>query len=174
MQKIFDIYSQLGTLPNNLIFSIAAVFLCVGAVILFVLNSKRADKAEVEAREFSAYLPALDGLRAVSTILIFSFHMWQQSWISYRLQLTDKIWLFNLEPLQRYGYVVLDAFYVLSGFCLFYPVAREMFGGVQKAGFKNLLHQTRKKNSAIICINIAVDSDFSGCRPDCKSGYAGT
>lgn len=145
MQKIFDIYSQLGTLPNNLIFSIAAVFLCVGAVILFVLNSKRADKAEVEAREFSAYLPALDGLRAVSTILIFSFHMWQQSWISYRLQLTDKIWLFNLEPLQRYGYVVLDAFYVLSGFCLFYPVAREMFGECKRQDLKTFYIKRARK-----------------------------
>lgn len=136
MNRIADIYRQLGALPGKLVLSVSAVILCSAAAVLFALNSRQKDKAAADAQGYSAYLPAVDGLRAVSAIMIFSFHLWQQTWIAYRLRLTDKIWLFNFEPLQRYGYVVLDAFYVLSGFCLFYPVAREMFGECGRQSLK--------------------------------------
>lgn len=82
------------------------------------------------------YLYALDGLRAVSLIFIVMFHTWQQSWIFANLQLTKTIKLFDLELIQRYGYVAIEAFFVLSGFCLFYPIARDMFGESKFTGWK--------------------------------------
>ena len=92
-----------------------------------------------DAREerIPGYLYALDGLRALSLILIFLFHTWQQSWISYDLRLNAHTYLINLTLLQRYGYVAIDAFFVLSGFCLFYPVARDMFGERPFGGWKD-------------------------------------
>ena len=83
------------------------------------------------------YLYALDGLRAISLILIVIFHTWQQSWIFYNLRLNENKYLFNFELFQRYGYVAIDTFFVLSGFCLFYPIARSMFGESKFSGWKN-------------------------------------
>ena len=45
--------------------------------------------------------------------------------------------MFNFEIFQRYGYVAIDSFFVLSGFCLFYPIARSMFGECEFRGWKN-------------------------------------
>lgn len=70
------------------------------------------------------YLPALDFLRAICTILIFVFHNWQQTWLTSPLRIGG----FSFEILQRYGYIAVDAFFVMSGFGLFYPIARNMFG----------------------------------------------
>lgn len=83
------------------------------------------------------YLYALDGLRALSLIFIVVFHTWQQTWIYANIQLTDTLKLIDLETIQRYGYVAIDAFFVLSGFCLFYPIARDMFGESKFGGWKN-------------------------------------
>lgn len=82
------------------------------------------------------YLYALDGLRAVALIFIVMFHTWQQSWIFANIQLTKTIKLFDLELIQRYGYVAIDIFFVLSGFCLFYPIARDMLGESKFTGWK--------------------------------------
>lgn len=94
-------------------------------------------KTDSRKERIPGYLYALDGLRAVSLILIVMFHTWQQSWISYNLKITDAKFLFNFETLQRYGYVAIDIFFVLSGFCLFYPIARDMFGESKFTGWKN-------------------------------------
>lgn len=98
------------------------------------------------ADEIPGYLYALDGLRAVSLILIFVFHNWQQSWISYRLQIKPDTYLFDFELWQRYGYIAIDAFFVLSGFCLFYPIARSMFGETeQKISWKTFYLKRARK-----------------------------
>lgn len=87
-----------------------------------------ANKKSGRAGSIPGYIYALDGVRAVSIMLIFIFHSWQQSWISYQIRLPNGKFLFNLDIFQRYGYLAIDSLFVLSGFCLFYPVARAMFG----------------------------------------------
>ena len=89
-----------------------------------------------EAR-IPGYLYALDGLRALSLILIVIFHTWQQSWIFYEIRLNASTNLINLVLFQRYGFVAIDSFFVLSGFCLFYPIARDMFGERPFGGWKD-------------------------------------
>ena len=88
-------------------------------------------------KSIPGYLYPLDGLRALSLILIFMFHTWQQSWIYYQLRIGPGQYLFNLEAFQRYGYAAIDTFFVLSGFGLFYPIARAMFGESKFGGWKN-------------------------------------
>lgn len=73
--------------------------------------------------DIPGYLYALDGMRAISLIFIVIFHTFQQSWIFYNLKISPDKYLFNFEIFQRYGYVAIDSFFVLSGFCLFYPIA---------------------------------------------------
>ena len=140
-----DIYARIGMLPIPLIMCIIIVFLFIAGIILYAIYCPKVKKTTEE--KLSSYLPALDGLRAVSVILIFIFHLWQQTWISYKLRLTDTFWLFNFEPFQRYGYVVLDAFFMLSGFCMFYPVARAMFGECKE---ENVITFYRKRARRIL------------------------
>ena len=100
--------------------------------------------------DIPGYLYALDGMRAISLIFIVIFHTFQQSWIFYNLKISPDKYLFNFEIFQRYGYVAIDSFFVLSGFCLFYPIARSMFGECEFRG---------KKNLSFICHNAY--SDYS-------------
>ena len=88
-------------------------------------------------KSIPGYLNALDGLRAIALMMIVMYHTWQQSWITCNLKITPDKYLFNLELFQRYGYVAIDIFFVLSGFCLFYPIARDMFGESKFGGWKN-------------------------------------
>lgn len=95
-------------------------------------------KSESRESRIPGYLYALDGLRAASLILIVMFHTWQQSWIGCRWRPEGMSRdLFNLEIFQRYGYVAIDSFFVLSGFCLFYPIARDMFGESRFGGWRS-------------------------------------
>ncbi len=87
--------------------------------------------------DIPGYLYALDGMRALSLIFIVMFHTFQQSWIFYNLKIGPNKYLFNFEIFQRYGYVAIDSFFVLSGFCLFYPIARDMFSESKFQGWKN-------------------------------------
>lgn len=82
------------------------------------------------------YIPSLDGLRALSLMLIVMYHTWQQSWIPYNLKISASKNLFNFEVFQRHGYIAIDTFFVLTGFCLFYPIARSMFGESKFTGWK--------------------------------------
>lgn len=82
------------------------------------------------------YLYALDGLRALSLIMIYIFHAWQQSWIHFYIKLPGGTTLDFLTQMQRYGYIAIDSFFVLSGFCLFYPIARSIFGNGKDINWK--------------------------------------
>lgn len=97
-------------------------------------------------KDIPGYLYAIDGLRAVSVIMIFTFHLWQQSWIYYRIQLSPGKALFDFTTIQRYGYIAIDIFFVISGFCLFYPLARNMFGeSDHKINWKDFYIKRAKK-----------------------------
>lgn len=91
------------------------------------------------------YLPALDGIRAVSLILIWVFHIWQQSWIGYNIKAPDGRIIYSFDLFQRCGYIAVDAFFVLSGFCLFYPIARSMFGECKEINWKDFYIKRAKK-----------------------------
>ena len=65
------------------------------------------------------HIGVLDGIRAVSILIIVWFHFWQQSWITPT----------GFDWLPRYGYLFVDMMILLSGFCLFLPYARQMVYG---------------------------------------------
>jgi len=91
------------------------------------------------------YLPVLDGIRALSVVLIWVFHVWQQSWVWWNIKTPDGSTLFSLSVFQQCGYVAVDVFFVLSGFCLFYPIARSMFGEGKPINWKDFYIKRAKK-----------------------------
>ncbi len=70
----------------------------------------------------SRYAPVADGLRALATLFVAWFHIWQQSWLSPVLEL-GPLRLDFTAPV-RTGYMMVDVLLLLSGFLVFLPYAR--------------------------------------------------
>ena len=66
------------------------------------------------------HIKVLDGIRAISILIIVWFHFWQQTWLIPRIGIID------LDFLPRYGFLLVDMMILLSSFCLFLPYARSM------------------------------------------------
>jgi peptidoglycan/LPS O-acetylase OafA/YrhL len=63
-------------------------------------------------------LEVLDGLRGLAIVLVVLFHLWQKSWWNP----LERLGL--LECLPRRGYMGVEIFFFLSGFCLYWPLAQ--------------------------------------------------
>ena len=85
-----------------------------------------------------AHVDVADGFRAASALLVLWFHFWQQNWLRPEIALPFLapvgLASINLEWLPRSGYLFVDALLMLSGFCLFLPVARAVAEGRPDAG----------------------------------------
>lgn len=71
------------------------------------------------------HIGVLDGIRAVTIIVVVWFHFWQQSWL---MPVFDN---FSLDWIPRHGCIAVDMMILLSGFCLFLPHARSMVYGTK-------------------------------------------
>ena len=83
---------------------------------------------EIQRKTTSEYynthhIEVLDGIRAMSVLIVVWFHFWQQSW------LMPIVGDFNIDWIPRNGAILVDMMILLSGFCLFLPYAREMVYG---------------------------------------------
>ena len=76
------------------------------------------------------HVNVLDGIRAISILIVVWFHFWQQSW------LMPIIGEFNIDWLPRNGALLVDMMILLSGFCLFLPYARSMAYGTPSPSTK--------------------------------------
>ena len=82
-------------------------------------------RLSARARSIPNYLDTLDGFRAAATLLVLLFHYWQQSWVGYSWQVRLGTYTLNinLEPWIITGGLGVEILFLLSGFCLFYPLA---------------------------------------------------
>lgn len=71
------------------------------------------------------HIAVLDGIRAVTILIIVWYHIWQQSWIM------PILGDFNFDWIPRNGAICVDMMILLSGFCLFLPYAKEMVYGIK-------------------------------------------
>lgn len=68
------------------------------------------------------YLAAADLLRVFSIGLVAWFHIWQQSWLDPGFSIAGVY--VDLQRIIRRGYMAVDLLLLLSGFLLYWPVAR--------------------------------------------------
>ena len=85
--------------------------------------SKNIQKITTSEYYSAYYIDVLDGIRALSVLIVVWFHFWQQSW------LMPIVGDFNIDWIPRNGAILVDMMILLSGFCLFLPYAREMVYG---------------------------------------------
>lgn len=73
------------------------------------------------------HIDVLDGLRAVAILLVMWLHTWQLSWMS------NDATLFGVQlhwgAIPETGFLGVELFFFISGFCLFYPYARQAVEG---------------------------------------------
>ncbi|MBP1588256.1 MAG: acyltransferase [Clostridia bacterium] len=79
------------------------------------------------------HIGVLDGIRALSVVLVVGFHFWQQSWL-WNLYDPSKLKAIGIEDagmnwLFETGYVWVDMMILLTGLCLFLPHAARMVYG---------------------------------------------
>ncbi|MBR3460035.1 MAG: acyltransferase [Clostridia bacterium] len=86
------------------------------------------------------YVDVLDGIRALSVIIVLIFHFWQQTWIFPTIQTPFLSFIgitsIDFTPFARCGYLFVDMMVLISGFLLFLPVARNIFFGEPLSSWK--------------------------------------
>ncbi len=87
------------------------------------------------------YVDVLDGIRAISVIIVLIFHFWQQTWIFPVVKTPFLEFLgvtqINFTAYARVGYLFVDMMVLISGFLLFLPVARNIFTGEPLSKWKD-------------------------------------
>ncbi len=73
------------------------------------------------------HVDVMDGLRALAIAWVVWLHVWQISWL--RLDVWVLGWQFNFNHLAETGFLGVELFFFVSGFCLFYPYARAKLEG---------------------------------------------
>ncbi|HMD02625.1 MAG TPA: acyltransferase [Candidatus Baltobacteraceae bacterium] len=72
-------------------------------------------------------LAVLDGLRGIAILLVVWYHVWLMTWLRADVHVFGQTYNFNIFP--EMGYLGVEIFFFISGFCLFYPYARTLFDG---------------------------------------------
>jgi peptidoglycan/LPS O-acetylase OafA/YrhL len=69
----------------------------------------------------------VDGLRGLAILLVLAYHTWLFSWYTPEANVFGVA--LPLDVFARTGYLGVDLFFSISGFCLFLPCARSRLGG---------------------------------------------
>jgi peptidoglycan/LPS O-acetylase OafA/YrhL len=72
-------------------------------------------------------IAAFDGLRGVAIAMVLWYHVWQASWLSVAIPMWGGP--INLQVIPETGFLGVELFFFLSGFCVFYPFAKAHFDG---------------------------------------------
>jgi peptidoglycan/LPS O-acetylase OafA/YrhL len=76
----------------------------------------------------------VDGLRGLAVLLVLGFHTWLFSWLTPSLTLFGVSIPVAIVP--RSGYLGVDLFFLISGFCLCFPYARARLEGGREPGVR--------------------------------------
>lgn len=104
-------------------------------------------------RNEQAHLDILDGWRGIAILLVFWFHIWQLSWLAPVARLGPIA--VDLSAVVRTGFLGVDLFFFLSGFCLFYPYAQARFDRRRRPTLAHFAYRRAIKILPSYCIAIA-------------------
>jgi len=76
--------------------------------------------------ERTANIPVLDGLRGIAILWVLAFHLSWLTAIQWHVSFGGQA--FDLTYLLRTGFLGVELFFFISGFCIFYPYAQHAFG----------------------------------------------
>jgi peptidoglycan/LPS O-acetylase OafA/YrhL len=82
---------------------------------------------------------ALDGLRGIAIALVLWFHVWQVTWLRADLPFSGGSVNFNVIP--EPGFLGVDLFFFLSGFCLFMPYADALALGIAPPSLRDFIYR---------------------------------
>jgi peptidoglycan/LPS O-acetylase OafA/YrhL len=107
----------------------------------------------------------VDGLRGLAVLLVLCFHTWLYSWLTPALTLFGVAVPVAIVP--RSGYLGVDLFFLISGFCLCFPYARAHLegtrapeaGGFAERRFMKIVPSYALALAATVCVAFAT---FSG------------
>lgn len=91
-----------------------------------ILSSKNLILEKKPVKKKILHLDVIDGMRGIAIILVMWFHLWQQSWLSSNIVSNGKTVL-SLDFLPVSGFIGVELFFFISGFCLFFPYARHKY-----------------------------------------------
>lgn len=97
-------------------------------------------KAKDSGRIDPKHIDVLDGIRAISIIIVMIFHFWQQTWI-FPIVKTPFLAFIGLQqidfsPFAMVGYLFVDMMVLISGFLLFLPLMRQVFMGEEMTDWR--------------------------------------
>ena len=104
------------------------------------------------------YVDVLDGIRAISVIIVMIFHFWQQTWIFPNIKTPFLAFIgvrqIDFTPYAKVGYLFVDMMILISGFLLFLPIARNILHGEPIAKWKEFFKKraVRILPSYLFCI----------------------
>lgn len=98
----------------------------------------------------------LDGLRGFAILLVVIFHFWQISWLNHSVHVSFID--FDLNFIARSGFVGVELFFFLSGFCLFLPHAHFVSVGKPLASLSSFTYKRLIKilPSYFLCIFLVI------------------
>ena len=100
-----------------------------------------AEKQLAAKRIDTKYVDVLDGIRAISVIIVMIFHFAQQTWIFPILKTPFLSFIgvtrIRLADFFLVGYLFVDMLVLISGFLLFLPLMRHIFLGEDMADWKS-------------------------------------
>lgn len=74
-----------------------------------------------------SHVTCLDGLRGIAILGVLWYHAWVVSGVASTLHVAGHT--FDFQPIAATGFLGVDLFFFVSGFCLFYPYARHLIEG---------------------------------------------
>jgi peptidoglycan/LPS O-acetylase OafA/YrhL len=88
-------------------------------------------------------LGALDGLRGIAIALVLWFHVWQVTWL--RADVPFTAGRLNLNFIPEPGFLGVDLFFFISGFCLFMPYADARLRGIAAPTLADFIYRRALK-----------------------------